>query len=107
MEGFIAVLNGTDDDYYYTSRQYQGFNIHVFNSISYPDISSSGFAQTIVSPGTEFFLRLDVSSVIAEPTISKYSIEQVIKFYIFVFISNCESHMYIFNPIYLEKMPLF
>lgn len=74
--GLILILNTTKADYLYPLRNTVGFNVHIFNSHEYPDGQTGSFVQLFVTPETEAFFKLDVTTIDAIPAVLQYSAEQ-------------------------------
>lgn len=93
--GLIVVVNGSSDDYFYPIFNHCGFNVssfifyiqedvqfniyfkvQIFNPYEIPDESSGGVSNRIVNLGTETFVSVTGTPIVAVPAVRLYDITQ-------------------------------
>lgn len=74
--GLIVILNTSSDDYFYTTKNFKGFVIQIFNSADYPDITTGSVYEQIIDAKKEIFMRLGVLTLMSEDSIKAYSTSQ-------------------------------
>lgn len=75
-QGLVVILNATADDYFYSTRSFIGFSIHVFSNYDFPDVFTGTVHEQVVDANEEVFMRLHVSTLLGDDSIRAYSTEQ-------------------------------
>ncbi|KAJ8678668.1 hypothetical protein QAD02_014455, partial [Eretmocerus hayati] len=69
LNGLTFLMEPFLDDYFFPILPITGWKITVFNPTDYPDNTSGGVSDALISPGTENFLELDAVSFFSEAAV--------------------------------------
>lgn len=70
--GLTVLLNSSIGDYFYNDRSTIGFVVQIFQSLYFPDSTTGGISEILVSPHEDIYLRMTVNSLKSEDTIRSY-----------------------------------
>lgn len=71
--GLVLSINGTPSDYYYPLHMSTGFVVLVHNPFEFPDSPSGGVNEIPVMLERETLIRVDATTITADPYIINYS----------------------------------
>uniref|UniRef100_A0ABD2WTM8 Uncharacterized protein n=1 Tax=Trichogramma kaykai TaxID=54128 RepID=A0ABD2WTM8_9HYME len=74
INGLTFLLEPLLDDYFFPFLPLNGWKIMIFNSGDYPDNTSGGVSEALISPGTENYLTLDAVSFYSEPSVRRFDV---------------------------------
>lgn len=74
--GLIVLVNTSTVDYYYSTKNSNGFTVSINSPTEFPDESSGNFNRYILKNRTEAYIKLDVTALKAKEGVESYSIEQ-------------------------------
>lgn len=72
--GLSMVVHTDLDDYFYTTMATTGANIHIFDSNSFPETSSGGLQERILTTGVELYIKLSGRVISTVKEVKKYPI---------------------------------
>ncbi|XP_014213203.1 sodium channel protein Nach-like [Copidosoma floridanum] len=76
MNGLTFLLDPFLDDYFFSILPISGWKITIFNSGDYPDNTSGGVSDALISPGTENFLELNAVSFYSEKSVRSFEVNE-------------------------------
>lgn len=75
-KGLVVLLNTSTVDYYYSTKNSDGFTISINSPSEFPDESSGNFNRYILKNRTEAYVKLDVIALRANAAVESCSVKQ-------------------------------
>lgn len=72
--GLTVLLNFSTADYFYSDRSTKGFVVQIFQPLHFPDLSTGGVSEILVSPLEDVALNMNVNNIICDSRIRSYSV---------------------------------
>lgn len=74
--GLTVLLNSSISDYFFSDRSTTGFVVQLFKSMQFPDKTTGGVSEILVSPEEDVSLHVNVEMVQSESRIRSYSVKK-------------------------------
>lgn len=71
--GLSFVLNTTTSDYYYSTGDFIGFNVNIFNPSDFADIQNGGLTALFVNTNTMAYFKVKPSTIESKLAIEQYT----------------------------------